>query len=322
MTETFANPRRFVQSWYVAALSSELRAGTAFSKPLLGRRITLFRGHDGRVRALNARCAHLGADLGAGDVVGDQLRCAFHHWTYDGSGRCVHVPSLSQPPESACTFAYPVEERWGAIWIFNGRHPAYALPEFEHRRAEELLVTRLRPRVLGCHPHLAVANGLDIEHYKTVHGFDFVREPLVEALDPFRVRATLEVRLRADSLPARGLRALTGGLFHALFTTWGGNMATIEGRAGAVPVLVLFTHRPLDDGRSASQTFLFHPRGRGRVAGFAGFQLAVARLVMAYILARDREVLDTVSFRPNLVAADAPLAAFMRQVNALPTLDA
>lgn len=324
MRGTFANPRAFVQSWYVAALSSELRRGQAISKSLLGRRIALYRGEDGRPHALDARCAHLGADLGRGAVVGQQLRCAFHHWTYDGSGRCVWRPDSDAASLAAATFSYPVEERWGALWIFNGERPAFPLPSFDGRRDEDLLARRLPPRVLGCHPHLAVANGLDIQHFRTVHGFDFVREPRVEAIDAFRVRAELLVRMRLDSWAARALRALTGGTFRAVFTTWGGNLATIEGHAGRFEVLVLFSHRPLDDGRSASQTFLFCPRARGlrRALAPPSLQLAVSSLVMAYILARDRDVLDTLSFRPNLAASDAPLATFIRQVNALPTLDA
>jgi phenylpropionate dioxygenase-like ring-hydroxylating dioxygenase large terminal subunit len=317
---TFANPQRHVQSWYVAGLSSELRRGRALSRTLLGRRIALYRGEDGAVRALDARCAHLGADLGQGRVVGNDLRCGFHHWTYGGDGRCIRIPSLQGVPAWARTFAYPVEERWGVVWLFNGRVPLFPLPSFESRSGERLVATRLKPRLLPCHPHLAVANGLDIEHFKTVHGFDFVREPNVAPLDAYRTRAVLDVRLRRDSAGARCLAALTGGRFLAAFTTWGGNLATIEGRAGPVEVLVLFTHRPLEQGGSASQTFLFSVAGRS--AALAKMKLALAGLVMAHILTRDREVLDTLAFRPNLVAADAPLAAFMRQVNAMPVNDA
>ena len=42
---------------------------------------------------------------------------------------------------------------------------------------------------------------------------------------------------------------------------------------------------------------------------------------MGYILVKDREFLDTLEFRMNLVAADAPLAAFIRQVNLMPVFD-
>lgn len=317
MTPAFANPAVHVQSWYVAALSSEVKRGRAFSLPWLGRRLALYRGRDGRVRALDARCAHLGADLGQGQVIGDHLRCAFHHWTYDGTGRCVSVPSRHEIPPFARTFSYPVEERHGAVFVFNGPQPSFPLPSFES--GSDLRAIRLPSRRLRCHPHLAVANGLDVEHYRTVHRLDFVRPPIVEEPDPFRVRIRLELRLRPEGLPARCLRLLAGEVFSATFTTWGGSMATIEGLAGRVPLLVLFTHRPDGDGASASQTFLFRPRRTGIARLGSLPMLTVVQALMAYVLSGDRAVLERLQFRPGLVAADEPLAAFMRQVNAMPT---
>jgi phenylpropionate dioxygenase-like ring-hydroxylating dioxygenase large terminal subunit len=227
-------------------------------------------------------------------------------------------------PAFARTFAYPAAERHGCVWIFAGREPAFPLPSFAEWPHDRLHVSRLPPRTMECHPHLAVMNGLDIQHFKTVHELDFIDEPEVRALDAYRVQARLNVRLRAGGAAARVLRLLSATRFTGSFTTWGGNMATIEGRVGPVPLLVLFTHRPVDGARSASQTFLFAPRARGwrRLAPAAPVMLAIARLVMAYLLQRDRDVLEAVDFQPHLVPADAPLAAFMRQVEAMPLLDA
>jgi phenylpropionate dioxygenase-like ring-hydroxylating dioxygenase large terminal subunit len=312
LTAAFANPRVHVQSWYVAARSEEVRRGRALSRDLFGRRVALFRGEDGRVRALDARCAHLGADLGQGTVAGDTLRCPFHHWAYDGTGRCVAVPSQREVPAFARTFAYPVEERHGAVFLFNGPRPGFPLPTFEGWREEELRVIRLPPRRLRCHPHLAVANGLDVEHYRTVHRLDFVTPPVIEEPDEHRVRIRLALRLRAEGAVSRALRLLAGESFSATFTTWGASMATIEGDAGGVPLLVLFTHRLDGDGGSASQTFLFQPRRRGLAA------MMVVQVLMAYVLSGDRHVLERIQFHPCLVAADAPLAAFIRLVNGLP----
>ena len=318
MTGAFANPQVQVQSWYFAARSAEVRRGRAFSRPLLGRRIALYRGDDGRVRALDSRCAHLGADLGQGQVLGDRLRCPFHHWTYDETGRCVAVPSRDEVPPFARTFAYPVEERHGAVFLFNGPQPAFPLPAFEAWRDSDLRAVLLPARRLRCHPHLAVANGLDVEHYRTVHRLDFVRPPEIEEPDPFRVRIRLELRLRPEGLAARGLRLLAGELFSATFTTWGASMATIEGRAGGAALLVLFTHRDDGEGGSASQTFFFWPRRMGMARVLALPMLAVEQVLMAYVLSGDRAVLEGVRFRGGLVEADAPLATFIRQVNALP----
>src|SRR5439155_18370363 len=59
-------------TWYLFGHRDELRRGPV-SKDLLGRRLVAFRTGAGRAAVLDARCAHLGADLGRGRVVGDGI---------------------------------------------------------------------------------------------------------------------------------------------------------------------------------------------------------------------------------------------------------
>ena len=49
----------------------------------------LYRGTSGRVFALEDRCAHRQVPLHLGVVCGDELKCHYHGWTYDGAGKCV-----------------------------------------------------------------------------------------------------------------------------------------------------------------------------------------------------------------------------------------
>jgi phenylpropionate dioxygenase-like ring-hydroxylating dioxygenase large terminal subunit len=319
----FNNPGVVVQSWYVVALSREVRRGEVISRDLLNRRIAIYRGEDGRVQALDARCPHLGADLGQGSVVGNRLRCAFHHWSFARNGQCVEIPYMDSLPSFARTFAYPTEEKYGAIWIFNGPRALFPIPSFSDWREEELLAVRLKPQRLNCHPHVVTCNGLDVQHFKTVHELEFVEEPVAEELDDYRIRLKLKIRLRGRTLFERSLRLLEGEKMSATFTTWGGNMATIEGKVGPIPLLVLFTQRGLRDGGSASQTFLFVPRHQALKRLFRAdrFLILGLKLIMGYILVKDRQLLDTLNFRANLVSSDAPLAAFIRQVNAMAVFD-
>jgi hypothetical protein len=62
-------------SWYLFCRSHELR-GRPMSREMLGRRIAAFRTADGRAVVIDARCYHLGADLGRGQVVGDAILIA------------------------------------------------------------------------------------------------------------------------------------------------------------------------------------------------------------------------------------------------------
>jgi hypothetical protein len=76
----FNNPDVLVRSWYPVARSREVEKGSVRSFDLANRRVVLYRNGAGAIRALDARCPHLGADLGHGSVVGDGVRCAFHGW--------------------------------------------------------------------------------------------------------------------------------------------------------------------------------------------------------------------------------------------------
>lgn len=323
MVKPFNNSEVTVQSWYVAALSGEVRKRQAISRELTNRRIALFRGEDGWVSALDARCPHLGADLGQGKVIGNHLRCGFHHWTFSGAGECVAIPTMTSIPPFARTFAYPTKEKYGAVWFFNGPVALFPIPSFSEWREDELVSLPLKPQILRCHPHLVACNGLDIQHFRTVHELEFLDEPVAEKPDDFRVRLRLKIRLGRRNWFERSLGILAGESLTATFTTWGGNLATIEGRAGPLPLLVLFTHRPLAGRRTFSQTFLFAPRHKGWKAPlWRNLILTLClKLVMGYILVKDRRLLDTLEFRPNLVRSDAALAAFIGQVNRMPVFD-
>lgn len=323
MATAFNNPHATVQSWYVAALSREVRPGKVISRELAGRKLAIYRGDDGKVHVLDARCPHLGADLSKGDVVGNHLRCAFHHWTFGGDGRCGAIPYMDSIPPFARTFSYPTEEKYDAIWFFNGPQTLFPIPSFDSWMDEDMLTVCLKPQTINCHPHVITCNGLDVQHFKTVHELEFAEEPAVEEPDRFRIRLRLKIRLRGRNTFEKVLGFLEGETLSATFTTWGGNMATIEGKAGPLPILVLFTHRPLAGGRSASRTFLFVPRRRGgkRLLGVDLLLILSLKLIMGYILVKDRELLDTLQFRTNMVKADAPLGAFIRQVNRMEAFD-
>ncbi|MBI3551609.1 MAG: Rieske 2Fe-2S domain-containing protein [Elusimicrobia bacterium] len=302
----FNNPEVVAQGWYLAALSKEVGRGRAVSRTLLDRKLAVYRGDDGIARVLEGRCAHLGADLGRGCVVGETLRCEFHHWRYGPDGRCAQIPGQTEIPAFARVFAYPAREEHGGVWFFNGPQPLFDLPGFPGLRA-----VALKPQTLRCHPHVVACNGLDVQHFKTVHGFEFSQPPELSEPGARSVRLSLRIRLSGKSASERALRLVTGPELSADFTTYGGNLATIDGRAGRFPVRVLFSHRPLPGGGSASRTFLFFEK-RSPAAE------AASRLVLGYILAGDRPMFDALEFRARPTPEDAPLAAFIRQVNKLP----
>ena len=102
--------------WYLFGNSGELARGPV-TKPFLGRRLVAYRAASGGVVVMDARCSHLGSDLGLGRVVGDSIECPFHAWVYGPDGRCRHIPAVADGvgaeagiPAFACQTVYPAQE--------------------------------------------------------------------------------------------------------------------------------------------------------------------------------------------------------------------
>jgi phthalate 4,5-dioxygenase len=90
---------------------------------LLGEDLVAFRDTEGRLGLLQALCAHRGAPLFFGRNEQCGLRCVYHGWKYDISGRCVDMPN--EPPESnfkdkVRLVSYPLQEAGGALWAYLG----------------------------------------------------------------------------------------------------------------------------------------------------------------------------------------------------------
>ena len=86
---------RLREAWYAVALSSELK-WRPLGRVVFETHLVLWRSGDGSPVALEDRCAHRGAPLSEGVVVGGLLGCPYHGWTYDSCGRSAGVPSQGE----------------------------------------------------------------------------------------------------------------------------------------------------------------------------------------------------------------------------------
>jgi phenylpropionate dioxygenase-like ring-hydroxylating dioxygenase large terminal subunit len=113
------------QYWLPGGLSSELPEadGRPLRMRLLGENLVAFRDSAGAVGILPENCPHRGASLFFGRNEEQGLRCVYHGWKFDVSGRCVDMPN--EPPESnfkdkVRAGAYRAQERGGVIWVYMG----------------------------------------------------------------------------------------------------------------------------------------------------------------------------------------------------------
>ena len=303
MNQNFNNPEAHIQSWYVACKSSDIKTGRARTIPLLGRKIVIYRAESGVVNALDARCPHLGADLGKGKVVGDKVQCAFHHWELGCDGQCHRAPGLSDVPKRRVR-AYPTQEKWGYVWIWNGPEVLFQLPDI----SQEFRVLRMPTQTIRCHPHVMIANGLDVGHFSALHSMELERSELYDKL-PFSVEVSMVGRPTSKTM-----RFLTGTSkkdIEASFETIGGNIALARVES-PVKFAILFTGNVSTAGHCETHTIAFLPR---RIA--PDFFRA---LVSTYALLHDdRRILDDIEFSPSFVESDKPLIKFAEVVNRMKT---
>ncbi|TMJ22384.1 MAG: Rieske 2Fe-2S domain-containing protein, partial [Alphaproteobacteria bacterium] len=106
----------FHRSWYPLCLARDLGVGSVIGRAFLGSRVVAWRDAAGKPVVQSAWCPHLGADLSLGQVVDGRLRCAYHHWSFDGAGACAHIPTGDKIPGAARIFTYPAAEKWGLVW--------------------------------------------------------------------------------------------------------------------------------------------------------------------------------------------------------------
>jgi len=290
----------FHQSWFPVALASELGTGAVMGRDFLGTRVILYRDPTGKALVQSAYCPHLGADLSVGQVVDGHVRCAYHHWRFDCTGRCVDIPTGDKIPPGAKIATYPSGEAWGLIWAFNGETPWFPLPSIPGIEERELISETHFRGTRATDPWVAVSNGVDFQHLRTLHG--------LSAVDPEAVTVgthSLEYRIEAPSL-----------LQHGRIT--GVNTFSQHLTIGDQDVFMLFSGAPIAHGRSMG-FYCFGVRDTGDGRPTAAGKLDDLHGFVQRLLAEDAPVLDTIRFRPRvLVASDRHLARFLKYVREFP----
>ncbi len=163
------------QYWMPGLPSSELPEpdGPPKKVRLLGEDLVAFRDTRGEVGMLAANCPHRGAALFFGRNEECGLRCAYHGWKFDVSGRCVDMPN--EPEES--TFkdkvrarAYPCRDVNGVIWVYMG--PRETPPPFPTFEINTLPAEQVYPPLMmleECNYMQALEGDIDSSHIDFVH---------------------------------------------------------------------------------------------------------------------------------------------------------
>ena len=158
--------------WHPVAVAAELTQKAIKPVRILGEDLVLYRGDNGVYGLMEERCCHRGASLAYGKVEGDNIRCPYHGWMYDPTGKCVEQPAepanntykdrVKQP-------AYPVQKLAGLLYAYMGPKPVPLLPHYDvlvRTDGERRLV--VLPR-LDCNWLQPMENSVDPTHNHFLH---------------------------------------------------------------------------------------------------------------------------------------------------------
>lgn len=324
----FNNPDVVTEGWYPLCPTRELKRGDAKSFVIGYQRLAAFRGEDGTVRALDAFCPHMGADLGNGTVHGNSLRCYFHQWRFGGDGDLLDVTCGAKPNRQVRLSSYPVEERYGFIWVYAGVKATSPLPACPGLEGQATHARYLGATTLYAHHHVMMAGGIDLAHFGSVHGIDFAFELSTQVADDGTALWQL-----TGAIPKAGWRAKLGRLllgerfgYSVRFgagSTGGityGLGARLFGTGPSLPSLHVFWGCvPLKTGVSRVHAFVLTPKRTG-VFGFIATQLQVLLTVALLALLQDDDVKAFPNMRFQLGAlndADHSVAQFAQYINRL-----
>lgn len=165
---------RFIRnSWYVAGCSADFEARLT-PLMLLGEAIVIYRAPDARPVALEDACPHRKLPLSMGNLKGDRVECGYHGLTFDGSGACVAAPTQGDPiPKRARVRSYPVEDRYGFLWIWMGDKPAGPIIDIPNMENPAWGSTAVGALTIDCNYLYVVDNLLDPSHVAWVHVTSF-----------------------------------------------------------------------------------------------------------------------------------------------------
>ena len=222
--------------WFQVAWCDEIGVGEVHRMRYFGQELVAWRTDSGQVSVMDAYCEHLGAHLGyGGRVERDSIRCPFHGWQWNTEGRNVCIPYEKRPNRGRRITAYPVVERNASIYIWydaEGRQPFFDVPDvfasFNDSSTEDDYYPQQRLFEQGheMHPQYVMENGVDVEHFRYVHGTPI--NPIFTRHDFDGPVAYVDFTITFDGDDQQviddvnsGVKAINGGLGIAVTKSWG-----------------------------------------------------------------------------------------------------
>ena len=183
---------------------------------LLGENYVAWRAPDGRIGFINEGCPHRGASMALGRIEGCAIRCIFHGWLFDVSGKVLDVPTEGDRSALVAPHVpfrhYQTVEKGGLIWVWLGK-PGEApdFPDFSWLDLpdEHLWMTR---SVWPVNWLQGMEAALDTAHVGHLHsGWAKLDEAMDEYSKLFRIQPQFTVEETDYGMRSAGIRTKDDG---------------------------------------------------------------------------------------------------------------
>lgn len=307
-------------SWYLFAAAREL-AAQPIGKAMFGRNLLGYRTASGKAVVIDNRCSHLGADLSKGRIQGENIRCPFHGWIYGANGCCVQIPNSSEIPAFARQSAFPVEERHGLIFVFNGPEALFPLPQFADEESGNWTAAAPTKFLAECSWYMVAAHGYDLQHFETVHGRRLIGPLAVDCPAPFARRSRYAAEIVGQKYYDRILRRLFSRQVTISITTWGGSLVMITGHFGRVQSRFIIALNPIGDQLTECSVIVVKKPSATALGKWLWdpLSLGVRKMLTRGYLVDEVASLGRPRYAPHrLIEADREMIEYFRWVAALP----
>jgi len=159
----------FLNSWQAVCMVSEVKSKKIISKNIMGEDIVIWKNDNNEISVMKAHCPHLGGHLASGgEIIDNNIRCAFHHRCFDYKGNCTEAKQKN-------IFSYPLDIQGGIIFAWfhsEQKEPTWKLPNLlidENNREWKISHAELKGTQVPSHPMTFIENGADINHGIKLH---------------------------------------------------------------------------------------------------------------------------------------------------------
>jgi nitrite reductase/ring-hydroxylating ferredoxin subunit len=323
----FNNWDSVVESWYCLTSVKKLNQKKILNVQIGQQKLVLFLTEKGKIHCLDAFCSHMGLNLVTGAVVKEQLRCQFHHWSFDSEGVAANPTCQKKLSDKFNLTSYPIEIRYGLIWLWPAKKFDYPLPfhpDLPEGSFDYLIGSSYaRPS----HPHISLLNALDVQHVNTVHALDLkIASFSSESEDKTTMHYEFKGRFINDSLKGKLVNLLTGGQYNYSVTYVAGTIGFLKALHGIKllglfklrPMYATFSYRPENGLKTIIQPIFLTPKKPG-LLGFltSTFYLWMSAIMYHRIKNEDGVIYENIRFTPHFETGDENIVKYIAHINRL-----